>query len=152
MPPAPNHTRRRSWSSVLMAFVTLTWLSLMAFQSYSSGRWLIPALLVTFILGLLLVARKLSPATPPPSMDQQQSQVTIGRILHATTWVAIGLALWGYLDKTREEHPALTFPLLGGIIGAEIAAITALLRGHLWALAAFGIGLLTAAMLYPFLS
>ena len=59
--------RRWSWSSLVTVFVTLTWLSLTAFKSYSSGQWLINALLVTFMLGLWLVDWRLRPKVPSHS-------------------------------------------------------------------------------------
>jgi len=98
MPFAHKHTRRWFRSSVT-AFVTLTWLSLMAFQSYSSGHWLINALLVTFMFGLWLVDRRLRPTVPPTSPGPLQ--FSLSKLLILLTYVAIVMAIFAWFDR---EH------------------------------------------------
>ena len=99
MSTALNRTLRRFWSSVITAFVTLAWLSLMAFQSYSSGRWLINGLLVTFMLGLWLVDRRLRPTVPPTSPGPVQ--FSLSKLLRVLTYVAIVIAIFAWFDR---EH------------------------------------------------
>jgi glucan phosphoethanolaminetransferase (alkaline phosphatase superfamily) len=99
MVEAPKHSRRRFWSSVLTAFVTLTWLSLMAFQSYSSGRWVINGLFVTFFFGLWLVDRRLRPKALPASPGPLQ--FSLSKLLMVLANVAVVMAIFAWFDR---EH------------------------------------------------
>jgi hypothetical protein len=101
MPTSPKHNRRQFWSSVLTAFVTLTWQSLMAFQSYSSGRWVINGLFVAFFFGLWLLDRRLRPKAPPVSPGPLQ--FSLSKLLRVLTYAAIimGVVAWIYRDHRR---------------------------------------------------
>jgi hypothetical protein len=79
----------------------LTWLSLTAVQSYLSGRWLLNALLVTFILGLVLVDRRLRPTVAPTSPGPLQ--FSLSKLLMVLTYVAIMIAIVAWVEREHKK-------------------------------------------------
>jgi hypothetical protein len=79
-------------------------------------------------------------------MNEKRFQVTIGRALHAITWVALALVLWGYRHESSDPPVALEFALFVAIL----AAFFVLFKGHIWVLKFIAISLPICAALYFF--